>query len=250
MKRMLKNITTSILAMVAAGMLVQSASAATLGDLYVAFRSGDSSQTNDLVIDLGVYSNFTAGSTSTINIGDQLAAAFGANWASDQSITFSVFGAVQASAKNGAVAYTLWTSVPNGGTVLNATGKTTLSGADSSIAGVANASGPGVVAKGNTDSYTTKILASGSQYFKAGQQETSVVDAVGGVNGDADLTVYQYAPTGNTTGTVTQMAGFDLQTDGTFAAVASVPEPSTYALIILGASVLFWNMKRRNVRLV
>jgi len=214
-----------------------------VGDVILGFQ--DTVKNIDYLVDLGPGSSFS-GFTS-INVGTDLAAAFGAGWNADSNLYFGVFGInsakslVWASTLSGNSAFpvkvsgALSTTLQHYTTMLNAfnTSGTTLStGVEftgASSLGFQDWTG------NNPTGAPTSAFAVYNQTLEAGVAANQTLD------------VYQ---TGNTGGSSTTLfsAGNGNPIQVTSAGVVqAVPEPSTYALMAFGALVLVV-LYRRKVR--
>lgn len=88
-------VTKTLLAIACAGMLATTAGAQlpttyTQGDFLVGFRQVGN--TNSVVVDLGPIASFSSPLSFTLNLGTVLSAQYGAGWASDPNVYFSLVG--------------------------------------------------------------------------------------------------------------------------------------------------------------
>jgi hypothetical protein len=211
------------------------------GDVILGFQ--DTAQNIDYIVDLGAGSSFS-GFTS-INIGTDLAAAFGAGWATNSNLYFGVFGINSAKSQ-------IWASTLSGNsafpvkvagalsityqhytTMLNAfnTGGTVLT------TGVQLNGASGLSFQSWTGNSPTAAPTSAFAVYNQSLEA--------GVAANQTLDVYQ---TGNTGGSSTALFkeanGNPIQVTSA-GVVQVVPEPSTYALMGLGALVLVVLYRRK-----
>lgn len=230
---------------------LDSLSSAFDGDLVLGVRNA--SATNDLVIDLGSYSQFhglTAGTTYTLTDvkSADFISTFGANVFTNAGTTWTVFGGVGTSGSdltpkvtNG----TLWGSTPWTSGTFNTLARSNSQQATSndidaftsSLSGGTSLSGNGAqnipVGPG---SFTTLIRPTNNfGYFQVGIEASTV--------GTSKLELFELAPG---TGAGIDLGTFTLTSSGlTFTAFQAIPEPSTYAMILGVATLGFAAIRRR-----
>ena len=235
---------------------------ASSGDLILAFEatSGTGSTLN-YEVDLGSITNFTAGTGtpfSSININTDLTNIYGAGWFNDTSLSFVIVGAVNngnlstsaGTIKNGSVL----AGDPNAPTLIGSEGSLQLNGAKNSI-GVLY--GPSASAAAGTTSNSLSILTTDNTSYHAASGGSLSFGSLGPISSTfaasgttpINLALDLLQTTGTTTGTSAFVGApgsiFSLGSDGTLSfSVQSVPEPSTYALM-LGGLVLLWQVGRR-----
>lgn len=259
----LRLLTTALLAMAGAAFLPQHASAATTtyadGDLLIGFRSSTSLQS--YIIDIGPVTSYvnSGAFTVTTGIGNTLAdlnstfLAGDATWATDGTVTWAVIGAVSSSGVGGYNTNTLLESraaTANTPGVSASTAPTRKSsGLQSTPTGYVQAFGNSPVFAGqnatsgnafiqnNSDSNSWNTQMASNNYFGTGASSLQ-----GSTLAGLDLYLLQ---SGSGSGSFLGTFDIDLGT-GAITYTSAVPEPSAYALMILGGFVLFWSMKRRN----
>ena len=277
LKRLLSFVGVLVMSMIVAG---QSAKAAapvvtgSAGDLILGFRDTSGTNANDLEVDLGQASQFATwassspGVTFNLNLGG---AVYGSNrglsaadlryvfgsgtsnssWNTLSTLVWSVAG------KTGATSTTtLFATFPTGTVVNRASGTTQntpggrLSTLLSSLEGQPSLSGTNsggspeaaeIAADPTSNTnYTGAIRGNATAnkdygYFTP-STETNVVST-----GFASLDLYEFAPSSTSGVPGTDLGTFNLGSDGTFTFTAeAVPEPSTYAALVLGAGVLLF----------
>jgi len=229
--------------------------AANNGDIILSFYlSGNST---DFEVDLGQFSIYdSAASTINIeNIATDLSNDYGSNWFSNGSLTFNLVGSVPAA---GGV-----TDISKGDSLLVSTTSTTAyPDTDKSALGPdvtkaqllydpADGSGTAPTDGSSANSYAVPISNGSSYSTLSGQIGYTAISTNFG-SGTPSLYLDLLQPgAGNTgTGTSTELPGtFQISSTGEVSYVlAAAPEPSTYALMILGgAALFFWNARRKSV---
>lgn len=254
----LRSIKTAFLALVGAVMLSQSAQAQTynVGDLFIGFRSLNNAGV-DYLIDVGSISQFTsvaAGQTITLSLTGNglgvltdLNATFGSTWrtalnsaSGKLAVQWSVIGYDASSnvfaSRDSSTPWnyrgldndSIINSIGNGlaSSVYNFNGTTgNVDGAQVGVGGYGNYVNPS----------TTGNLA-----FGAFNPTTE-----GAANAGISFDQLNYNSGSGTFGNASVLGQFNIDSTGTISFTAAVPEPSTYALMVLGGFVLFWGMARR-----
>jgi hypothetical protein len=244
------------------------------GDLLLGFEQQNGSggvTANDFVVDLGSASNFI-GATGPLTFDlstTNLTSAFGSNWASNSATDLVQWGVVGGSDLNSPITvgsdtlqkntlfYTegelnVGTHSTPPATASNSTQKTI----NTNIQNFANdfagqtesTSGLNAVIIGSNDSLgwsanNPSTAAFGSSH---GIEEPSSGSYTGPT--DSVLDLYQLNNTTTTPGsTATLLGEFSLSSGGvlTFDQAGAVPEPSSYALVGVGAMFLFWRLRRK-----
>jgi hypothetical protein len=235
----------------AVALLTQSAYSYTAGDLYLGLWSNDSSTyTKDLVIDLGSYSTYSS-ATGTIYLGNYssvLNSTFGNDaWLTNSTLYSNIIGLSSSS--------NLYSPV-------YASAATSDTYADVSKSSLKTY----VTSSKNTLNYAvdgTATTVDGTTAYTQTVDGTSWGEKIdGGVfNGNAGsfsqqdsegtFTYYVNTYTGAGTSTdTTQLTGYFTLDSAGNVYYNVVPEPSTYALMILGCFVLYWSFKRRSAATV
>jgi len=252
-----------------------SARAQNAGDLLIGFEEqGNGASSNVYEVDLGSASQFLSPSAPTqtfdLSTGD-LSNYFGSSWASSTLLQYGVIGGTQTTGNlvlgsNTLAANTLFTSwntfalAPTEKTSnTQKTSQNDINALYNDFGNTANpttgstVSLPAVITDAtDPDGFAAENKTNANFNFGAGFS-TSDLD----YNSDgstaavpaATLDLYEVTPTNASTGAKpTDLLGtFSLGSNGnlTFTAAAA-PEPSSWALIGIGALALFWNLRRRN----
>lgn len=278
----LKLLKTAVLALTGATLAVLSAKAATFttdsnyidggaddgpaGDLILGVQSTGTGSTENYVVDLGQYTEFTP--TATINFGTNgtVAAAdlstFGLTTAGTYTgsnanlVTWGVIGVTNADNAAGAgtnltyINTVFATQTSNPGAVksgvlntaatdaLNLAGNTYTSTANTNVGALVSSSASDSFASANTDPAYFGLTKAGEVSFGS----------------SLSLNLYQIdpdtdnPPNPNSLGT-TELLGKFTFTDGdlVFNGANAVPEPSTYVLDLGGMMLLLWMLKRRHL---
>jgi len=237
------------------------------GDLILAFRTNDNAIQEDLEVDLGPYSNFTnlaAGTILDLNLngsyygadgglatGD-LSTVFGSNWDTLTDLVWSVAGQNDPTGANSTDLYVTFT--PANGELVN---QNTGSGQHTAGARLLNVQGgldgalslssseAGEIASNSASefNYSGAIRGAGTSnkdygYFTP-STETLYTDS-----GSSSLDLF--ALIHGQSGPGTDLGTFTLTNAGSLSfEAAPVPEPSTYAAIVLGGATLLLVRRRR-----
>jgi len=244
-------LTTAALLAMAGALMSQPAKAQYSGnpnDLIVSFTDGGST---DYQIDIGQASTYTGASSSIniVNVATDLTAVFGSNWDTNSSLVFSIEGV----SSTGTNKYTVYVS-DNSLTPYAAQGGSTLSTQNTDI--------PLLYTPGN-DLGNPPTDGSAANSYKVSDASGYSFDSyasTGGSTYSANFEASVTSPTlymdilNSTTrsaGTSSELSNghFDITSGGEIQFTgASVPEPSTYALMILGGALLFvWQARRKSV---
>jgi hypothetical protein len=232
---------------------------ANTGDLILAFRTTDNSVPYNLEVDLGQASQFIGlpgGTVLDLSLGGSffgssgglaaadLATVFstGSNWNQNPNLVWSVAGTSGPAGND-----TLWatfasTAQNDASKITQATPAGKLSAEQTTLSGQTSLTSPQAaeILSGANGSYTTEITSGGTaknyNYFSSNNStETSVVSS-----GDSILSLYQLAAG---SGPALQIGTFDLGSNGSLT-FTSVPEPSTYAMILGGLGLLMGSRLR------
>jgi hypothetical protein len=236
-------------------------------DLILGFRVDDGNGTGantDLEVDLGSYAQFTA--TSVVNstgpTGLELAdltSTYGANWSTRGDLVFNVAGVTSTTNINH-TAYVTQSGTPMNSTSafgsasnliaaeeteLGSSATPTLDSTEAGTLGTAAAPATGIAGSLSYDA----AQAGGEYSFFTVTSNVATDEAV--IDGPlTTLDLYSYVVGSGRNGTPPTLLGaFTLTDAGTFtyagADVAAAPEPSTWALMLGGAGLLFLGMRRR-----
>jgi len=235
------------------------------GDLLLDFRVTDGTgtgATKDLEIDLGAPSQFSFTTTHTVSnlLVADLTSTYGANWATRGDLAWSVVSANAA----GDMYLTFSPSVENSINSSNPAGGATNGGAITGIYSESN----GVAATGNGAFVVTTSSGDGSSYTDTltnvnhdhGPTTYSTdygfapfsTEALTSSSGSV-LDIYEQTPSarGGVLATSTNLGDFSISGAGVLSftpdSAEVVPEPSTYALLGLGALALVL-MRRRTIK--
>jgi len=221
-------------------------------DLLLAFQAtGGTGSTINLEVDLG---NFASPLTS-INLNADLTADYGANWATRTDLFWAVIGGNN-TAINGLPADTLFVSSPD--SAGQGTSAGLAAGAASSQLTVANDLNSGYAlfnstnaTAGNTNNSVTVDNSTTGSY---GATRTALSNEFGtdaafeqGVNQASESSdFWELKPGTPATRSSTDINFGTLSSNGVFT-VGAVPEPSTWASVVLGAATLI-GLRRRRTR--
>lgn len=220
----------------------------TAGDVFIGFRSTTNPQ-NGLIFNVGnisqftntSFSNFTFGSVGTT--GADLAQQFGSGWYTDATVTWGVFSALSGQ-------YALASKAqPINGTVSTAPLALNSSKTGSLISGIGTVQSGYVTSTAATftanSAYQTGV-ANGTYYaaVNANPDFTSAAWASGtSIEGSVNKLLDLYYFTPNSVQLLNPVGkAFSVNNSGVFTVV---PEPSTYALIGVGALLLLVAYRRR-----
>jgi PEP-CTERM motif len=236
------------------------------GDLILAFRTNDGAVQDDLEVDLGPFSQFTglaAGTVLNLNLnGTYYGTTRGLSaadlqtvfpgWNTLTDLVWSVAGQTGAGASSkdlyatftpadGATVSQKAGSVQNTAAARLSTLQGGLDGFDSLASPQAAEVPVSLTSNGN---YSGAIRGTGATtkdyaYF------TPSTEALVNDSGDSTLDLFQEIHGGSGAGT--DLGTFDLNNSGTFTftAASAVPEPSTYAAVLMGGAVLLLAGRRR-----
>lgn len=238
-------------------------------DLILSFATpgGDTGSGYNLEVDLGPIANFVTGgsyatgapvslsqlvvadlATTTGSGSDGTGAGFGSSRFTSGNVYWSVVGAVGSGGGDGYTKYTIFGTATAGSSAPTGSSQSTQTGPANKIVGYAgDLGGEDVTANSNysaflatTDSlsFTSQTAGASSAYFGEPGLQSDFETAAG--NGDSE-TLYAIKDTSGLAGTA--LGNFTLSSSGlTFQAV---PEPSTWASIVLGAATLIGFSRRR-----
>jgi hypothetical protein len=258
----LRLLTTALVAM-AGAFATQSANAqytAAAGgeDMILSFYDTASSTDNIVQVDLGQVSLFT-GATPTgisINLNTDLTNQFGSGWFSNSSLEWSVDGTNNSAGTENFLQDSIYISTPSS-TAVGTKSFNQLGSIVTAISnlynpnGTAGANSPGVAA--NTDILAPSNAENFNSVSSGGTFSTgdTIVNFFNGSTSTMDLDVLQpKSPVQTSTkasqGTVTVEPGlFTINSAGVVSFGTAVPEPSTYALMLVGALLLAFQINRR-----
>jgi hypothetical protein len=238
----LNNVLKGLLAIVALG-LVSHAQAqltnSTAGDTFLGFE--DTTLNKNLVVDLGNGANLNT--FTSLNLATDLAAVFGSNWATNVNLQYGLFGI-------NTTKTTIWSSVVSGAA---APVKKTSGALATTYAHYTALQG-----NFNTDVANGQLLTQGVQMNVGTGSDTGFATWTGNTptaGGTSAFAVYnQTLETGVggsldiyavTSSSQTLLNTFTLKNTGVISSLSAVPEPSTYALMGLGALMLVGLVRRR-----
>jgi hypothetical protein len=257
------------LAFAAASIIGASAHAQTLlanpsDVIFNMYATGGPGTSYDYEVDLGSYSNFLSGGSydtgavvtlSGVSIADISGSVsgqgFGSNWDSDGDVNWSVIGTNYTNTVTHAPKYTVLAT--DTGALANFMNQTTAQTTSANIAlypnqintdglsTTANSSSAIFDNQGDLSEYYDAAGGTGSAPFFGGLPTSFEVTA----SGATTTGLYEALPSVHT-GNATELGTFTLSSSGlTYQAVAAVPEPSTWATILVGAATLFGLRRRR-----
>jgi len=216
------------------------------GNLLLCFRvTGGTGDGTDLIFDLGSYSK----PDTSLKIGPDLAAVYGTNWAKDTDLVWSIVG----SEKSGTnpPADTLFVSAPNGSAPPDATSQTSQIPTRGDIGAMYAAFQTGTtgllsnaskVVSSDGNSYTSEE----ANYSQNLDQNTEQTGDVG--TGTDKVDIYELDPKPIKD---IELGIGTLNADGYFTFQAeAIPEPSTWAVVAMGAAALLVFRKRRRLMTV
>ena len=246
------------------------------GDMLLGFRTANApGNTLNLEVDLGSYTQFNLMDGSTINLTQlsvaDLQATYGAGTAWQRSDLFWSIGTSSFNPVGGLPNNTFFeTSVSNGNpsTVFHrqtSTAQRTIAqNMDAAISGLNGATSTtnsnfAALIQDSGNSYDTNISNGGaftrpwnsgsfSLMTFANVENTTVMGGGGFVSSD----LYELQPTASGTANAVLLGTFELFSNGSLEFVSAIPEPSTYRMLALGATLLCGLMilrRRRSARI-
>jgi len=264
-------ITSAALALALAAVLGTSAHAQTYntGDVLLGFEQSGSA--NDYEVDLGAFTQFadaTSPVTLQLSVTD-LNTAFGSSWSSNSQTDLVQWGVIGSGQLHGnttvngtalnadTLFYTVGEVTPGtqstaptehsttvqGTVVSQIVNATTGSGGFTSGTLTGNGTLQAIIQSASaTDSYAYEI--SSKSNFEIGSSIQQPGSGTGQGPTDSVLDLYQLNPVNG--GTATYLGDFSLNSGGVLTFdPAAVPEPSTYALMGIGAMFLIWRLRRK-----
>ena len=246
-----KTLITSALLFTGVAMFVTDSHAATISanidDIIISFRTKDNSITNNLEVDLGNWAN----PISTIDLSADLVSVYGASWNTNTQLVWSVVGTTYNNPPGSEQSYTIYYTAPTSPTLAIVTQPGT-SGAQTQAAGSINtltaflngktsfsSLGNDFVDPTSQAASYTKMEQNGSVtkpfnfFANSGRLENGVASS--GSNSSA---FYKLVPTDEGGSGAVSLGSFSLGSNGTLSFTQAIPEPSTYALVGLGALAL------------
>lgn len=237
------------------------------GDLILAFRTNDNAIQEDLEVDLGPYSDFTnlaAGTILNLNLNGSyygadgglatadLSTVFGSNWDTLTDLVWSVAGQNDPTGANSTDLYVTFS--PTAGLTVNQA-----SGSSQRTAGARL-----VNVQGGLDGVLSLSSSEAGELASSASSQTNYSGAIRG-NGTVNKDYGYFSPSTETlytdsgsssldlfslihgqSGPGTDLGTFTLTSAGSFSfEAAPVPEPSTYAAIVLGGATLLLVRRRR-----
>lgn len=215
-------------------------------DLILCFEAtGGTGASTDLEVDLGNYGS----PLLSVNVASALASTFGSNWDSDGDVEWAVVGVNSSTVplSDGIPADTLWlTANPGDGGQSGGTASQQHGPAAAAL-GIYSSFGQGTAVSGlgtsaitigntETDSFTNENDNSTEAILNEFSADEDVA------NGTTSMDLYECLP-GSGGGTQNDVNTFTLASNGEF--TAAVPEPSTWATVILGIGSLIAFGRRR-----
>jgi hypothetical protein len=248
--------------------------------LLIGFEQQNNAAANDYVVDLGSVTQFIdATSPLTFNLSSSdLSSTFGSSWASNTQTNLVQWSVIGASNKTtggdltlGSITlpantlfYTVGESTPgvqstpptehttaiqNGfnGNIANFdtgtggfSGTATTSGSTGSLQAINQTHGA-------SNSYSYEIASKGNFGIGGNSQQPTTGSATGPT--DSVLDLYEVTPTNaDVTQPTTYLGDFTLNSSGVLTFTEAAPEPSSYALLMMGMGLLFILQRRRVVR--
>ena len=261
MKKM--KLTAAALALVSAIVLGTGAKAAGSGDLILGLYDSTNTVTNSFELDLGsvssLLSNATANSGSyTFSLGNDISTEFGSS--TNSNLEFAISATGGSAGGGGLAAFEIVVTaptvggVPGTGVILPGGSNTTNPKVDIASEYSTFNGGSATAIAGSTDG-AKSVMNATSYSFKYAEQRSpapftlgSIIAPEGVLNSYSSSSVSDLEDFTNFAATATDLGSFQFNTTNntlTFTQAAA-PEPSTYALIGLGALVLLW-AKRRSI---
>jgi hypothetical protein len=249
---------TIMLAFAGLALIVSSAKAATLtyndGDLFIGFNNGGS---QDYLIDVGQASQFTTSSQFTLSLGGtgtDLSSIFGGSWFGSSTVQWGAAGATTFG--NGpAAANTVWATRTSTTPWANSFDQSTPTGALATIGGNFNGSGSTansnfalLEATSNGASWASfESVANGGTGNAANSSTSGSLSGYfqPGIMGLTNQKLYLTELTEGSTNPGQAIGFFQIASNGqvSFTGASAAPEPSSYALMVLGGAVLFFAIK-------
>lgn len=245
----------TLLAIAGALLVSQTAQAGTptytAGDLFLGFRAtGGTGATTYYVINIGQSSLYTAGSSFTLSLGSfgqDLTDIYGANWSSRSDLLWSVSGYSGTNtlfaSKEGDGGVSAW-----GGLVTSARNNVVsqMTSMKNAYLGVGANSLNGTTAVTETSAISNNYASYTTGGTSWGVFNSGSLGVNGAINDAQGLDLYRVS----STSAGTHLGSFSISEDTVTPGASTlsfnaVPEPSTYALMVLGSFVLFWGMSRR-----
>jgi len=253
---------TTLLALAGVAIASQSANALTYtpGDILLGFRTS----TKDYVIDLGNYSQFTLATTNytAANVNADLTTLLGSGWATNTGLSWGAIGYDNYGGSNGLIfaskgetvvgtAETGWSQVTKSNTTGEASKITTFIGAEytGQTSNTFNLTGIIQTPDSTSTPYWTEAVTgayTGWGNISFGTFNPSIeANATGGTA--VTSTQLDLFKMGVGSGAGAYQGNFTLATNGDVVFNA-VPEPSTYAMLGVGAIAFLGMMRRRSVK--
>jgi hypothetical protein len=257
----IKNILTTALLAFASMALVSTTARATAltytdGDVFLGFSNPTA--TYNLVIKVGVLPGYTDGSLGTLNhtftIGNyaaDLSSIFGASWATDATLTYTAFGGDISAPGNLVISQPTTTAAP---AIDSGTGQVLFTNMMPYIQGNY---GNGSENTAGLKDFKEAVSAGGSlqSYMSGGANSPTGLTwaavpstAQEAVTGKGYIDIYNLAPNGDGSAAAATVPGgyFSVASNGDVSYnVASVPEPSTYAMLGIGALAMGVVIRRK-----
>jgi len=223
------------------------------GDLMLGIRKAGTSV--DYLVDLGQASSFDFSHTinfAVSGIAADLSATYGSDWHSQSAITYSVFGTLSNNNDTGEQ-FMVYTTNPNATSFNSQNHQGTISGYMSNVGGLydgqistANDSVGIWQTTGGTLAVYANYQPGGS--LASGKSFATWTSNEAAVNSALNFDVLSEGWTGSGTGTA-EPGTFSLDASGDLSyTVQAVPEPSTYAMVGLGALGMLVMLRRRSVQ--
>ena len=220
-------------------------------DLILNFEaSAGTGSSTDLEIDLG---NFSTSSFSPLSLGSLLSSTYGSSWDTDGDVSWEILGtnnnnqSLTPSGSPSLPGSTIFASTANGDLLTQAISQQHPGAVDilslyGAAGGTAVSGFNGVtIGTGQTDAFTYQYYTGDSNNALSNVIGNTEVLAAGTTS--ADLYEIQAQSNSSTGGSVTDLNTFTLASNGQF--TAAVPEPSTWATMIVGAASLLAFRRRR-----
>lgn len=249
------NLTCGAVLCAAVAMTAPKAGAVTAADdtLLLCFRAtaGTGSQT-DLYVDLGTVSNYGPNEATTFNLNADLSAIYGSSWNTDPDLFWAVIATNGNSASDGLPANTVFVTAPDSTTFPNGNpsdpSTTSLQspwrGAIENVYGQFNVGTPGVNPDATSGLSSTSTSYS-QEYANAFSTDfDQAIEQSGNVGAGSDSSdLWELYPGSAANQQQIDINTYTLNSNGVF--TAAVPEPSTWASVILGATCLLAFRRRR-----